>query len=403
MKNTRDVLYEKKQIKELIPGEIVLHPIYRTDGLMLINQYKTLTADIIQKIVCHLPSEVPVIIADTNELYEQFIDNKQYENTQYINLLRETVSEYNKLMIMPLNIVSFLDSRANFQDVMQNSITEKNDKMENDYLSYLYNFPLFLAFENNLESQRLKDRAKEVRKKLLSVIQSNNVLRSSLDQIRNYKDILLIHSINTTSISLMIGLTLELTEDELVDLAVTALLIDASLTKLPKDTFNTHLQHASKQNELYQSYVGFIKALSNDIDVLRKESIIYGIVDYYEWYNGEGYPKGKKGQSIGLFARIISMAHFYEEKVGGYFHSSGTKPREAIKLVWENKNKRFDPNIVDIFVRRSNFYKIGEIIIIPEYGRGIIVGFEDYINAPHMPIVKFEGGMTISLLKEQKI
>jgi HD-GYP domain-containing protein (c-di-GMP phosphodiesterase class II) len=136
--------------------------------------------------------------------------------------------------------------------------------------------------------------------------------------------------------------------------------------------------------------------------MLRKESIIYGIVDYYEWYNGEGYPKGKKGQSIGLFARIISMAHFYEEKVGGYFHSSGTKPREAIKLVWENKARKFDPNIVDIFIRRSNFFKIGESIIIPEYGRGIIVGFEDYINAPHMPIVKFEGGMTINLLKEQK-
>jgi len=88
--------------------------------------------------------------------------------------------------------------------------------------------------------------------------------------------------------------------------------------------------------------------------------------------------------------------------VGGYFHNSGTKPRDAISLVWENKSKKFDPNIIDIFVRRSNFFKIGESIIIPEYGRGIITGFEEYINVPHMPIVKFENGVTVNLLTLHK-
>ncbi|MBB6219025.1 HD-GYP domain-containing protein (c-di-GMP phosphodiesterase class II) [Anaerosolibacter carboniphilus] len=417
MQNSRDIVYVKRQIKELIPGDIVLHPVYRTDGLMLINQYKTLSADIIQKIVYHLPAEMPVIVAATQELYEQFIENRQYGNKQYINLLKEAVMEYNKLMTMPLNIVSFLDSRADFQALNQSSAVEenyktendyqiatpeKNHKMEDDYLSSLYKFPLFWTFENNLESLRLKNRAVEVRKKLLDIIKSNDILRNSLNQIKNYKDILLIHSINATSISLMIGLTLELTEEELIDLGITTLLMDASLTKLPKNTFNTHLQFSTKQKELYQIYVGFIKAMSNDLPMLRKESIIYGVLDYYEFYNGEGYPKGKKGEDISLFGRIISIAHFYEEKVGGYFHSSGTKPREAIKLVWENRSKKLDPNIVDIFVRRSNFFKIGESMIIPEYGRGIIVGFEDYINSPHMPIVKFEGGMTINLLRKYK-
>ncbi|AOT70345.1 HD-GYP domain-containing protein [Geosporobacter ferrireducens] len=402
MGNNKNALYVKKQISELVPGDIILHPVYRTDGLMLINQYKTLSADIIQKIVYHIPSRMPVIVATKQALYEQFIEDKQYEDAQYIRLLRETTTEYNKIMLMALNISSLIDSRANFQDANQSSIPEQNHKSDNDYLSTLYKFPLFLAFENNLESSRLKDRAGEVRRTLLDMIQSNDVLRQALNQIKNYKDILLIHSINTTSISLMIGLTLELTEAELVDLAVTALLMDASLTKLPKDTFNTHLQYASKQKDFYQVYVEFIKSLSNELPLLRKESIIYGVLDYYEYYNGEGYPKGKKGKDISLFGRIISIAHFYEEKVGGYFHNNGTKPREAIKLVWENRGKRLDPNIVDIFIRRTNFFKVGEPTVTQEYGRGIIVGFEDYMNAPHMPIVKFENGMTVNLLTAYK-
>jgi HD-GYP domain-containing protein (c-di-GMP phosphodiesterase class II) len=402
MRNTRNVLYVKKKISELIPGDIVLHPVYRTDGLMLINQYKILSTDIIQKIVCHLPPGMSVIVVATQDLLQQFIENKQYENTQYINILKEMITEHNKLMTMPLNIISFLDPKVNSQDIKEGSISEESYKTENDYLSTLYKYPLFSSFENNLESSRLKDRAGEVRRKLLDIIKLNDTLRNSLNQIKNYKDILLIHSINTTSISLMIGLTIELTEEELIDLAVTALLIDASLTKLPKDTFNTHLQYATKQKELYQVYVEFIKTMSNDLPMLRKESIIHGILDYYEHYNGKGYPKEKKGEDISLFGRIISIAHFYEEKVGGYFHSSGTRPREAIKLVWENKGAKFDPNIIDIFIRRTNFFKIGEPIIIPEYGRGLIVGFEDYINSPHMPIVQFEDGMTINLLTAHK-
>ena len=39
--------YEIKSIKELKRGNIVLHPIFRPDGLLLINRYKSLTESII--------------------------------------------------------------------------------------------------------------------------------------------------------------------------------------------------------------------------------------------------------------------------------------------------------------------------------------------------------------------
>ncbi|SHI54160.1 HD domain-containing protein [Geosporobacter subterraneus DSM 17957] len=402
MGNTKPNLYVKKQLRQLIPGDILLHPIYRTDGLMLINQYKTLSSDIIQKIIYHLPSNTHVLVVPSQDSYQQYIDEEQYRNAQYIDMLQEIILEHNKLMTVPLTMMSLLDPHVNVETMRQDSYSEKNYNPDNDYLDTLYKFPLFLSFENNLESAKLKERASRVRKKLYDIIRSNNVLCNALIPIKHYKDILLIHSMNTVSISLMIGLTIELTEEELVDLAITALLIDASLTRLPKETFNIHLQYSTKGKELYQVYVDFIKNISTELPMLRKESIFFGILDYYEHYDGGGYPKGKSGKDIGRFARIISMAHFYEEKVGGYFHNSGTKPRDAISLVWENKSKKFDPNIIDIFVRRSNFFKIGESIIIPEYGRGIITGFEDYINVPHMPIVKFENGVTVNLLTLHK-
>jgi len=38
--HTNKSSHVKKMIKDLIPGDIVLQPIYRTDGLMLINKNK---------------------------------------------------------------------------------------------------------------------------------------------------------------------------------------------------------------------------------------------------------------------------------------------------------------------------------------------------------------------------
>jgi len=139
--------------------------------------------------------------------------------------------------------------------------------------------------------------------------------------------------------------------------------------------------------------------VSLDVQALRKDLIIYGVLDRHEYYNGNGRPKGKKDKDISLYGRILSICQAYDVMVGGYLYNDGMSPAEAIKRLWENKGKEYDPDILKIFIHRSTFCKIGEKIIINTRLKGEIIGFTDYIEAPHLPIIKTDSGRIIDLFK----
>lgn len=395
-------LYIVKQIADLVSGDIILHPIYRSDGLMLINQYKTLTGDLALKIKYQVPKELPVIVLSSDNDLETFDMHKGYNHKDLIMELEGLRKKYSEYMQVTLEENALVDKRANTEDMAEPvEQINPNDYYE-DYISFLSKSPFFSTFENKLESSHLQIRAKKIKAMLIDTIISNKVLLDKLNEIKDYKDILLLHSINTTSIALMIGLTLELPESSLVELALANLLIDISVTQIPKEQFEYHLKSTKPNKDFYNVHLNELKKLSDKLPLIRKESIIYGVLDHYEYYNGQGHPKGKKASEISLFARIILIALAYDEMVGGYFHNDGIKPIQALQNIWASRDTKFDPNILRIFIDRTTILKEGQSIMLSSFNHGTIIGFSDFINYPLSPIVKLEDGNIINLLDLEK-
>ncbi len=392
-------IFVKKQIKDLIEGNIILHPIYRSDGLMLMKEYKVLSSDLAIKIKHQVPNELSVIILSPNYDMETFNKNQCYGNRLLVKELEILSKEYNNQMQISLDVKALVDGRIDTNYEIK-SVDETNN-IENYYIGFLNKSPLFSTFEEKLESSELQIRGSKIRNRLINTILENKVLLDKLNEIKGYKDILLLHSINTTSIALMIGLTLELGEVELLDLALANLIIDISVTQIPKNQFELHLKTKNANRIFYNLHLDQLKKLSEELPLIRKESIIYGIMDHYEYYNGKGYPKGKKESDISLFGRIILMAQAYDEMIGGYFYNNGVKPLEAIQHIWKNRGTKFDPGIVRIFIDRTTFFKVGQQIMLSNSKRGTILGFKDFINFPLSPIVKLQDGGIINLTKDK--
>ena len=72
---------------------------------------------------------------------------------------------------------------------------------------------------------------------------------------------------------------------------------------------------------------------------------------HHECFDGTGYPDRLAGMAIPLGARILSVANDYDSLQIGTLVQRPLRPEEAITFLIDNRGKRYDPAVVDAFVK----------------------------------------------------
>ena len=92
-------------------------------------------------------------------------------------------------------------------------------------------------------------------------------------------------------------------------------------------------------------------------DLLR---IADWILKHHEWWNGEGYPFGLKGEEIPLECRIMAIVDAYDSMTSDRPYRKALPPENAIAELLRCSGTQFDPVLIDKFVEiiRRNQYKI---------------------------------------------
>jgi response regulator RpfG family c-di-GMP phosphodiesterase len=73
------------------------------------------------------------------------------------------------------------------------------------------------------------------------------------------------------------------------------------------------------------------------------------VATHHEKWNGTGYPCGLKGDAIPLSGRIMALADVYDALRSDRCYKKGLSHEEACRIIWQEKGKHFDPEIVDVF------------------------------------------------------
>lgn len=73
-------------------------------------------------------------------------------------------------------------------------------------------------------------------------------------------------------------------------------------------------------------------------------------LSHHEKWDGSGYPQGLKGNDIPLSGRIIAVADVFDALTTKRPYKEAWPVEKAVTLLKEEKEKHFDPNLVDLFI-----------------------------------------------------
>jgi len=75
------------------------------------------------------------------------------------------------------------------------------------------------------------------------------------------------------------------------------------------------------------------------------------VLKHHEWWNGEGYPLGLKGEEIPLECRILAIVDAYDAMISDRPYRKALTHAEAMKELMKCSGTQFDPQLVQKFVQ----------------------------------------------------
>lgn len=156
-----------------------------------------------------------------------------------------------------------------------------------------------------------------------------------------------IHSDNVSLLCEKTGRELGLKNEEIKKLKDAGFYHDIGKIVLRKNLLDTGRQFTDEEkiNIKKHPYVGYriLNSSNKTLDIAEY------VLAHHERWDGLGYPKGLKGEEIPLIARIIAIAECYDRLKNNY-DNIADKP-DAVETLKTNASIKFDPKIVDVFLK----------------------------------------------------
>ena len=191
------------------------------------------------------------------------------------------------------------------------------------------------------------------------------------------------HSLNVTMLALMMARDIDLPSEALRPLGMGALFHDIGRREIPSKILSKMDPLTQAERNYYELHCQFGVDIAQQLKLPGLTQTIIG--EHHEMFDGSGYPKQLKGEAISLLARIVAIANYYDELCNPPNVLQALTPHEALATMFARLKSKFDPRLLQIFVRCLGVYPPGTIV---QLSNGLI-GMVATINTakPMRPMV----------------
>lgn len=169
------------------------------------------------------------------------------------------------------------------------------------------------------------------------------------------------HAVMVMVLSIAIGMKMKMSDEQLFELGIGALLHDIGNAFLPENILNRPGKLTDEEFHIVKGHVrqGY-EYLMNYYSLSSAASM--GAMQHHESYDGTGYPDGLRKKNISVFGRIIAITDVYDALVSKRAFRAAMYPMQAIETVQNLSDRKFDPEVVNTLTEIIAPFPLGSVV-----------------------------------------
>jgi len=191
-------------------------------------------------------------------------------------------------------------------------------------------------------------------------------------------------AVNCGLLAITVGLSLNRPRHKLFQLCSGALLHDVGMQRVPQEIIEQDRALDAQELKTLKTHPVYSYRIINK-ELQLSEEIAQTALQHHERWDGDGYPQGLKGTEIMFEARIVSVADAFEAMVSERPWRNSMIGYEAMRSILSDNQRRFDPEIVKIFIRAMGLYPVGSLVLLSDGSIGRVISSSE--EAPLRPEV----------------
>jgi putative nucleotidyltransferase with HDIG domain len=259
---------------------------------------------------------------------------------------------------------------ANFEDVeIADMISEENKR------AVMHQMGEVLESIRSGKEFKTRNISISVDRMLEDIIHNKEVL-VQLSDIRSKDNEMYVHAVNVAMMSALIGINLGLTQTQLKELTIGALLHDVG--KMDPGT-----DDESGNARLHHTWRGF-ELLKNK----REFSLLIAHVafQHHETKDGQGIPRNLDNDQIHLYAKVVAVANMFDNLLFDLKSGKRMLPHEACEYMMSLSDTKLDHEVLTQFMKTVSIYPTGISVRLSNRETGVVVG--QHRGLPGRPIVR---------------
>ncbi len=321
-------LFEHQSIKEFAKGVLT-----QLTSILKLDE----TAVYIQSRFCeHTGKEDFIVLAATGD-YKDRVDQciSELFPQDIIQILLQAVKE-NKSLFADDVFVGYFAAKSGTKNLLYLKNCRQLSVIDRDLIEVFVN-NVAVAFENILLNKEIEDTQKEMMLTLGEVVESR-----SRDVGK--------HSQRVAMFCHRLAQLAGLSEPEADLVRLVSPLHDAGKIAIPDSILLKPSKLSPEEFERIKPHttIGYDIFKKSERATIQAAALV--ALQHHECWDGSGYPHGLKGEQIHIFARITSLADVFDSLSHARIYKSKWEMDAIIQFIKDQKGRRFDPLLVDIFL-----------------------------------------------------